>query len=207
MARDLRQKVEVPPSTPSGADHECSFAGCDLSACHEHAPRAIPTGTPSSNLSGGGRPPISHDIVLRVIWFVLTTGCSWRKLPAGMGCSGETARTRFAHWEELGIWRRLYASVLTQLHRTQALNLEVVIVDSTHVRAFRGGAVSGPSPVNRRKTGTKYTVMTDGNGTPLVMISTPANTSDHRCLMPVVELLSRQGGFGQTSEASTSVVC
>ncbi|WP_110766506.1 transposase [Planctopirus hydrillae] len=29
--------------------------------------------------------------------------------------------------------------------------------------------------------------MTDGNGTPLAMISTPANTSDHRCLLPVVE--------------------
>ncbi|WP_110766505.1 transposase [Planctopirus hydrillae] len=94
----------------------------------------LPEQSPSGRW--GGRPPISHDIVLRVIWFVLTTGCRWRKLPAGMGCSGETARTRLAHWQELGIWWRLHASILTQLHRTQALNLDVVIVDSTHVRAF-----------------------------------------------------------------------
>jgi hypothetical protein len=66
-------------------------------------------------------------------------------------------------------------------------DLEVVVVDSTHVRAFGGGADSGPSPVNRRKTGAKYTIMTDKNGIPLAMISTLANTSDHRCLLPVVD--------------------
>ncbi len=63
----------------------------------------LPEQSPSGRW--GGRPPISHDIVLRVIWFVRTTGCSWRKLPVGVGCSGETARTRLAHWQELGIWR------------------------------------------------------------------------------------------------------
>ncbi|WP_186377506.1 hypothetical protein [Planctopirus ephydatiae] len=48
--------------------------------------------------------------------------------------------------------------------RKQALDLEVVVVDSPHVRDFGGGADSGPRPVNRRKSGTKYTLMTDGNG-------------------------------------------
>jgi transposase len=104
-----------------------------------------------------------------------------------MGCSGETARTRLAYWEQLGVWQRLHASILEELHRKQALDLEVVVVDSTHVRAFGGGADSGPSPVNRRKKGVKYTIMTDGKGIPLAMISTPANTSDHQCLLPVVD--------------------
>ena len=42
----------------------------------------------------GGRKPIEHAIVLKVIWFVLTVGCRWKDVPPEMGCSGETARTR-----------------------------------------------------------------------------------------------------------------
>jgi transposase len=35
----------------------------------------------------GGRP---RDVV-RVIWFVLTTGARWEDVPAELGCSGRTA--------------------------------------------------------------------------------------------------------------------
>lgn len=104
-----------------------------------------------------------------------------------MGCSGETARTRLVYWEELEIWQQLYAQLLNELRKRQALDLKTVVVDSTHVRAFGGGADSGPSPVNRRQRWTKHTLLTDGHGTPLAMISTLANTSDHRCLFPAVD--------------------
>ncbi len=40
----------------------------------------------------GGRPPIGHWIVLKVIWFVLVTGCRWEDVPLEMGCSGRTGR-------------------------------------------------------------------------------------------------------------------
>ena len=29
----------------------------------------------------GGRPPIAHHTVLKVIWFVLVTGCRWKDVP------------------------------------------------------------------------------------------------------------------------------
>lgn len=42
----------------------------------------------------------------------------------------------------------------------------------------KGGADTGPSPVDRRKTGSKHTQIRDGRGTPLKVITTAANVND-----------------------------
>ncbi|WP_432178677.1 IS5 family transposase [Streptomyces sp. NBC_00063] len=41
-----------------------------------------------------------------------------------------------------------------------------------------GGATTGPSPVDRRKTGSKHHLICDGKGTPLHVITTAANVND-----------------------------
>ncbi|MFJ3091416.1 IS5 family transposase [Streptomyces sp. NPDC086838] len=41
-----------------------------------------------------------------------------------------------------------------------------------------GGADTGPSPVDRRKTGGKHHLICDGRGTPLKVITTAANVND-----------------------------
>jgi transposase len=48
----------------------------------------------------GGRPRIGHRVVLKVIWFVLVTGCRREDVPHEMGCSGRTAHRRLRAWEE-----------------------------------------------------------------------------------------------------------
>jgi len=55
----------------------------------------------------GGRPWVPHRVAVRVIWFVLATGCRWEDVPHELGCSGRTAQRRLRAWEELGIWDRL----------------------------------------------------------------------------------------------------
>ena len=42
----------------------------------------------------------------------------------------------------------------------------------------KGGADTGPSPVDRRKTGSKHHLICDGHGTPLKVITTAANVND-----------------------------
>lgn len=42
----------------------------------------------------------------------------------------------------------------------------------------KGGADTGPSPVDRRKTGSKHHLICDGKGTPLKVITTAANVND-----------------------------
>jgi transposase len=123
---------------------------------------------------------------MKVIWFVLTTGCRWEDVPSEMGCSGRTAHRRLRQWEEMGVWARLHVHLLTLLRKAEQLDTEVAIVDSVIVRAFGGGGETGPSPVDRRKTGSKHTVMVDGNGVPLAIRTAGANASDHTQILPVV---------------------
>ena len=142
----------------------------------------------------GGRPPKAHHIVLKVIWFVLVTSCRWKDVPKEMGCCGETARTRLQDWERIGIWNRLHLLFLTMLNHEKQLHLETVIIDTTHVRAFGGGEATGPSPVDRRKKGTKYTLLVDRDGVPLVIRAVPANRSDQLEILPAVISFPTVGG-------------
>lgn len=42
----------------------------------------------------------------------------------------------------------------------------------------KGGEATGPSPVDRGKTGSKHHLISDGNGTPFKVITTAANVND-----------------------------
>jgi len=155
--------------------------------CH-HLPPEQPVGPK------GGRPPVGHRVALKVIWFVLTTGCRWADVPPEMGCSGRTAARRLRHWEELGIWDRLHADLLRLLRQADKLDADVAIIDSVFVRAFGGGDETGPSPVDRRKKGSKHTLLVDRHGVPLAIRTAGANASDHTQIIPLVLEFPPVGG-------------
>jgi transposase len=134
----------------------------------------------------GGRPRVAHRVVLKVLWFVLATGTRWEDVPAELGCSGRTAHRRLRHWEELGLWDRLHADLLRLLRQADKLDPDLVVVDSVLVRAFGGGERTGPSPVDRRKKGSKHTLLVDRHGVPLVIRTARANASDHTQIIPAV---------------------
>jgi transposase len=142
----------------------------------------------------GGRPRVGHRAVVRVIWFVLATGARWEDVPPEMGCSGRTAHRRLRRWEEAGIWDRLHADLLRLLRKAGELETDTVIVDGVTVRAFGGGDQTGPSPVDRRKAGTKHTLLVDRHGVPLAIRTAGANASDHRQIIPLVRDFPKVGG-------------
>ncbi|MBD0690379.1 transposase [Streptomyces sp. CBMA123] len=77
--------------------------------------------------------------------YVLRTGVAWRDVPAEtVGCSGVTAWRRLRDWTEAGVWPRLHAALLSELRRADLLDLEHCAVDSSHVRALKGGITSAP---------------------------------------------------------------
>jgi transposase len=133
----------------------------------------------------GGRPRISHRTALKVICFVLVSGCRWEDVPPDMGCSSRTAHRRPRYGEELGIWERLHADLLRLLRRAGKLDPDVAVVDSVFVRAF-GGEATGPSPVDRRKKGSKHTLLVDRPGVPMAIHTAGANASDHTQILPIV---------------------
>lgn len=134
----------------------------------------------------GGRPRVGHFVVMKVIWFVLATGCRWEDVPPEMGCSGRTAHRRLKLWEEMGIWNRLHMHLLKFLHKAGELDPHLAIADSVIVRAFGGGEETGPSPVDRRKTGSKHSLLVDRHGVPLAIRTAGANASDHTQIIPLV---------------------
>jgi transposase len=142
----------------------------------------------------GGRPRVPHRIALKVIWFVLVSGCRWEDVPPEMGCSGRTAQRRLRRWEELGIWDRLHADLLRLLRQAGKLDPDVAVVDSVYVRAFGGGEATGPSPVDRRKKGSKHTLLVDRHGVPLAIRTAGANASDHTQIIPLVLDFPKVGG-------------
>jgi transposase len=142
----------------------------------------------------GGRPRVGHRTVLKVIWYVLAAGCRWEDVPPEMGCSGRTAHRRLRTWEELGLWDRLHADLLRLLRQANKLDPDVVIVDAVLVRAFGGGENTGPSPVDRRKKGTKHTLLVDRHGVPLEIHTAAANASDHTQIIPIVLDFPEVGG-------------
>lgn len=143
----------------------------------------------------GGRPPTSNFTIMKVLWYVLTTGCRWRDVPMEMGCCGETARLRLEYWEEIGVWEKVKIDMLRLLRRDGKLEQHTAIIDGALVRAHGGGEKTGPSPVDRRKRGSKYTLMVDKNGIPLAIRIAPANASEHTQIIPIlVEQFPEVGG-------------
>jgi transposase len=142
----------------------------------------------------GGRPRVPHRVVMRVIWFVLASGARWEDVPPELGCSGRTAHRRLRDWEEAGIWDRLHADLLVLLRKADKLDTGTAVVDGVIVRAFGGGEDTGPSPVDRRKPGTKLTLLVDKGGVPLVMRNAKANASDQTQILPVVVDFPKVGG-------------
>jgi hypothetical protein len=54
--------------------------------------------------------------------------------------------------------------LLTELRAADLLDFSRAAVDGSHVRAMKGGAKTGPSPVDRGRTGSKHHVIVEAHG-------------------------------------------
>ena len=91
-----------------------------------------------------GRKPIDNRQALTGITFVLKTGIGWEDLPREMGCgSGMTCWRRLRDWHAAGVWQRLHEILLAQLHGADQIDWSRAVVDSSSVRALKGGTKPG----------------------------------------------------------------
>ncbi|KOX53171.1 transposase [Streptomyces sp. NRRL F-7442] len=97
-----------------------------------------------------GRKPLPDREVLCGILYVLHTGIQWEYLPQHLGFgSGMTCWRRLRDWNQAGVWQRLHEVLLAELNEASRLDWSRCVVDSSHVRALKGGARRVP----RRSTG------------------------------------------------------
>jgi transposase len=84
--------------------------------------------------------------------------------------------------------------LLRLLRQAGKLDPDSVIVDAVILRAFGGGELAGPSPVDRRRKGTKHTLLVDRHGVPPAIRTAGANASDHTQIIPLVLDFPTVGG-------------
>ncbi len=106
----------------------------------------------------GGRPFLDDRKVLTGILFILKTCLPWEELPQEMGCgSGMTCWNRLQQWHQAGVITQIHELLLAHLRGADHIDFSRFIIDTSHVRAMGGGEQTGPSPVDRRKQGSKVT--------------------------------------------------
>jgi transposase len=142
-----------------------------------------------------GRKRLDDRKVLTAIIFVLRTGIAWRELPPELGCgSGMTCLRRLREWQRRGVFQKLYELLLAELNGSDKLDWSRAIADSASGRAPGGGEKTGPSPVDRRKLGSKVHVLVDAKGIPLAIRLTGANSHDITQLIPLVDDIPKVKG-------------
>ena len=161
----------------------------------------LPPPPPPKRTDRPGRDRVEDRKCLTGILFVLKTGINWEDLPCEMGCGcGMTCWRRLAEWTEAGVWTKLHELLLAELEYAGRIDWSRATIDSSHVRARGGGERTGPSPVNRRKKGSKHFVVTDGGGIPLATTHTAANYPDVKELEAAVDAIppvrGSRGGRG-----------
>ena len=95
----------------------------------------LPSRTPQRT----GRPRVSDRAAFTAIVFVLVTGVPWRLVPRQIGCSGVTAWRRLREWQRAGVWERVHRELLRRLNAVGRIDWSRGLVDSSHIRALRGG--------------------------------------------------------------------
>ncbi|QRK93508.1 IS5 family transposase [Saccharopolyspora erythraea] len=139
---------------------------------------------------GGGRRRLDDRAVLAAILYVLQTGCAWSALPTSFGVSCATAHRRFTEWSQADVFTRLHQELLDLLGTAGAIDWSRASVDSMHIRAVKRGTLTGPSPVDRGKPGSKIHAMSDRSGIPLAVVISAANRNDHRELQTVIDAVA-----------------
>ncbi|MEM3539107.1 MAG: transposase [Nitrososphaerales archaeon] len=87
-----------------------------------------------------GRPRIDDRRVLNGILYVLVTGCRWMDMPCRYG-HYSTAFRRLKRWMELGVWKQILNALISKGYSTGKLSLDKVAVDSTTIKARKGGSL------------------------------------------------------------------
>ncbi len=134
---------------------------------------------------GCHRRRVPDRVVFEHVIAALVHGSGDERL-ASPGCSDRTIRRRLRQWAEAGLAQELLRLGLAAYDRMIGLNLDELAVDGAITKSPCGGEVSGRSPVDRGKQGTKPSLAADGDGIPLHLVAARANDHDSPLLEPTL---------------------
>jgi putative transposase len=138
-----------------------------------------------------GRPPIDAEIVIQAVYYLARTGVQWNALPHCFGPSS-TVHGAFQRLNDLGFFDNFLIEGLETYNTEIGLDLKRKVGDCVHIKSPIGFNEVGPSPVDRRKQGTKRSIITDGNGILLSCVIAGGNRNDAKLLNKTLEEIPMQ---------------
>ena len=139
---------------------------------------------------GCHRRRIPERVVFEHVIAALVHGSGYERI-ATPGCSDRTIRRRLHEWAAAGLAEQVHTLALRAYDRMIGLELDDLAADGCITKAPGGGEVAGRSPVDRGKGGLKRSVVTEGAGLPLHLVSAGANRHDAPLLRPTLAGLAR----------------
>ncbi|MBC7544218.1 MAG: IS5 family transposase [Candidatus Sericytochromatia bacterium] len=126
--------------------------------------------------------------VLDGIIFRLRSGCQWNQIPAEFG-DDSTIHRHFQKMCEIGIFERLWASLIQHCDELGQVDWEWQSVDCAMGKARSGGELIGPNPTDRAKKGVKRSVQVEADGGPISVVVAGANVHDCKLLADTLEVI------------------
>ena len=137
---------------------------------------------------GTGRKPAKNRACFHGLLYVLITGIGWEYVPRGFPC-GKTIQHRLTHWLQLDCFHHAWQQLAERYERLRGSNWDKILVDGSKKTAYKGGEDTGPSPVDRSKSGSAIHLATDEYGMPLGAVVTAAGANDGVQTQAVLESL------------------
>lgn len=126
-----------------------------------------------------GRPSLEFVRGLNGIYYLLKTGIIWQALPRCFGSCSAVHRL-FQKLRIADFFTKLWHKELQEYDAIRGLNLEIQAGDCSHIRAPLGQEKTGKSPVDRRKLGTKRSIIVEKNGIVIGAALGPGNRHDSK---------------------------
>lgn len=137
-----------------------------------------------------GRPLLDLKRTINGIYYALKTGCQWNAVPRCFGSSSAIHRA-FTKLVSLDFFKQLWHAELLRYNATNRSQLFNQALDCSHVKAPLGQEQTGNSPVDRRKLGTKRSIVTDSNGVVLGCALGSGNQHDQTLFVETVLSIPR----------------
>jgi putative transposase len=136
-----------------------------------------------------GRPARPNRVLFDGIIYALRTGCHWHKIPRAEYAPGTTVHTRFRQWVKMGLFAQVWQIMLEFYDDLVGIDWKWQVMDGAITKAPLGGEQTGASPVDRGKSGTKRSILTDRRGAPLAIVVTGANINDKTVALETLDAI------------------
>jgi transposase len=133
------------------------------------------------------RPRKGAKKIMRAVFYILKTGIPWKALPKSFLVSASTVHRRFQEWIQDLVFFEFWKSILVKYQKKNFDMQRWVALDVSMSKAPLGGEKTGPSPVDRKKIGTKKHICVDQNGIVVGIAVAAANQHDDTLVQETIE--------------------